>query len=328
MNSLNGTRRQYSPQPQPSPVKRQKNDTDALNTNETETSEVHFGALQFPSPSLKTPAYSRPREIGTFGYDSARNFVLGNQELRYYLEAELAYPDLSEGFDNFVERDSTTAEKFECLSATRFKNVLYVNEIKTEEKKAQERNRSERQKLMCYWGYKFEALSTICKPKPSDKEESMRLARERLHNIVNNHNEHCSVFKSSLDDFRLIMGAELLKFWAQSFLAGIPNIVVGFRDDEGKLRKIEHLKTLAIPAIVRAKGYWDPNVCLRFARQVLKFIVKNVTIDDPYLTYTITYDPTNQDLKIVKDASPSPHSFLTQAFVHSATLKYETLIQS
>jgi hypothetical protein len=26
---------------------------------------------------------------------------------------------------------------------------------------------------------------------------------------------------------------KLLKFWSQSFLAGIPQVVVGFRDDEG-----------------------------------------------------------------------------------------------
>jgi hypothetical protein len=26
---------------------------------------------------------------------------------------------------------------------------------------------------------------------------------------------------------------KLLKFWSQSFLAGVPRVVVGFRDDEG-----------------------------------------------------------------------------------------------
>ncbi|KAJ9063666.1 decapping endonuclease targeting mRNA [Entomophthora muscae] len=217
---------------------------------------------------------------------------------------------------------------------------------------------------MCYWGYKFESLSTLSKPCPSDKQELEELIQERLRSPVNNHNEHCSVFKSSLDNFRLLMGAEvdciegnpnghagfpdyvelktsrimkdshqrnmfekhkLLKFWTQSFLAGIPKVIVGFRDDDGKLCSIETFKTLEIPRLVRSKGHWDPNVCLGFAKQVLGFIVQHAKVDDPYLTYTITYDPENQDLRINKEVSPSPHAFLTEAFIKSANMKYEKL---
>ncbi|KAJ9053393.1 decapping endonuclease targeting mRNA [Entomophthora muscae] len=373
----------------------------------TDTSGVHFGKLRFSPSSSRPPVYSRPKELGTFGYGSDREFVMGSQELKYYYPADLNHPSLSEGFDTFIERDSTKVEnlngllnyfiqadhpqferldnppivlyrgvltKIFCLlynrrdgfslSATRFNKVLFLNETKTEAKKAQETNQSERQKLMCYWGYKFESLSTLSKPCPSDKQELEELIQERLRSPVNNHNEHCSVFKSSLDNFRLLMGAEvdciegnpnghagfpdyvelktsrimkdshqrnmfekhkLLKFWTQSFLAGIPKVIVGFRDDDGKLCSIETFKTLEIPRLVRSKGHWDPNVCLGFAKQVLGFIVQHAKVDDPYLTYTITYDPENQDLRINKEVSPSPHAFLTEAFIKSANMKYEKL---
>lgn len=64
---------------------------------------------------------------------------------------------------------------------------------------------------------------------------------------------------------------KLLKFWAQSFLLGVPKIVVGFRDQHGILRRIEELETAAIPGQVKkhGKGVWDGNVCINFAAAFL-----------------------------------------------------------
>ena len=50
---------------------------------------------------------------------------------------------------------------------------------------------------------------------------------------------------------------KLLKFWVQSFLANVPTIVVGFRDDNGFLRSVQTLETLTVPRLVRGKaGMW------------------------------------------------------------------------
>ncbi|KAG0239220.1 Histone H2A.Z [Actinomortierella wolfii] len=49
---------------------------------------------------------------------------------------------------------------------------------------------------------------------------------------------------------------KLLKFWAQSYLAGVPTIVVGFRDDDGVVRELRTFKTAEIPQIVRGRGFW------------------------------------------------------------------------
>jgi RAI1 like PD-(D/E)XK nuclease len=67
---------------------------------------------------------------------------------------------------------------------------------------------------------------------------------------------------------------KLLKFWAQSFLLGVPKIIVGFRTKEGILTRLEELDTQAIPEMVSKSGkgraLWDGNVCINFAAGFLE----------------------------------------------------------
>jgi len=64
---------------------------------------------------------------------------------------------------------------------------------------------------------------------------------------------------------------KLLKFWIQSFLLGVPKIIVGFRSKDGILQRLEELETKAIPGVVkrRGKGSWDGNVCINFTASFL-----------------------------------------------------------
>lgn len=64
---------------------------------------------------------------------------------------------------------------------------------------------------------------------------------------------------------------KLLKFWAQSFLLGVPKIVVGFRDQHGIVRRLEELETANIPGMVKksGRGTWDGNICINFAAAFL-----------------------------------------------------------
>jgi hypothetical protein len=65
---------------------------------------------------------------------------------------------------------------------------------------------------------------------------------------------------------------KLLKFWAQSFLLGVPKIVVGFRDQEGIVRRLEEVETANIPSTVKksGRGTWDGNICINFAAAFLE----------------------------------------------------------
>lgn len=40
---------------------------------------------------------------------------------------------------------------------------------------------------------------------------------------------------------------KLIKWWAQSFLVGIPTIICGYRDDSGVVHSLEKMETLKIP---------------------------------------------------------------------------------
>lgn len=77
-----------------------------------------------------------------------------------------------------------------------------------------------------------------------------------------------ALIRDQRDDVRF--ERKLLKFWAQSFLLGVPQIVVGFRDEQGILRAFQDIATLQIPAIVNSrKQTWDGNVCTSFAAEFL-----------------------------------------------------------
>lgn len=62
-----------------------------------------------------------------------------------------------------------------------------------------------------------------------------------------------------------------MKFWIQSFLLGVPKIIVGFRTPDGFLRRIEEMDTASIPSTVKrmGKGTWDGNMCINFASALL-----------------------------------------------------------
>ena len=64
---------------------------------------------------------------------------------------------------------------------------------------------------------------------------------------------------------------KLLKFWIQSFLLGVPKIIVGFRNHNGILQRLEELETKNIPGIVKqGRGTWDGNLCINFTAAFLE----------------------------------------------------------
>jgi len=65
---------------------------------------------------------------------------------------------------------------------------------------------------------------------------------------------------------------KLLKFWIQSFLLGVPKIIVGFRSKNGILQRLEELETKSLPGLVKrqGKGTWDGNLCTNFTASFLE----------------------------------------------------------
>lgn len=76
---------------------------------------------------------------------------------------------------------------------------------------------------------------------------------------------------------------KLLKFWAQSFLLGVPKIVVGFRSKAGILRGLQTFNTHELPGMVRrGTACWDGNVCINFAAEFLGWLKEVVKGEGVY----------------------------------------------
>ncbi|KKY39549.1 putative hla class iii protein dom3z [Diaporthe ampelina] len=163
------------------------------------------------------------------------------------------------------------------------------------------------QQVMQFWGYKFETLATL--PAPWG-ETSREYIEGREQEVVNNKAQYCSVVRTGLGKTVLCLGGEvdavwdskppkagdpinwvelktsaemrndrdrdnferkLLKFWIQSFLLGVPRIIVGFRSRDGILQRVEDMDVASIPDTVARRGrQWDGNICTNFAASFLE----------------------------------------------------------
>ena len=65
---------------------------------------------------------------------------------------------------------------------------------------------------------------------------------------------------------RMNFDRKLMKYWIQSFLLGVPKIIVGFRSQDGILGRVEEFQTMTIPDDVQRRGTarWDGKVCIKF----------------------------------------------------------------
>ncbi|KAI8599463.1 rai1 protein, partial [Dissophora ornata] len=242
------------------------------------------------------------------------------------------------------------------LGATLYKGSIYIEEHVSSEKRKNALGSNDRHKLLSYWGYRFETICTISKP-VSELRRDPELTG-RLDGTVNTNFQYCTVARTKLGQNSIIMGAEvdctsepkdpshnpisnyielktsrvitsardeisferhkLLKFWAQSFLPGVPTIIVGFRDDDGNVVVVETFKTMEIPRLVRGKeGAWDTTICINFLDGVFNFLRKIITTDDPEVTYTIRWAYPFQAIEV--EFAGKKNAFLTERFLRHSS---------
>ncbi|CAG8243905.1 unnamed protein product [Penicillium salamii] len=192
------------------------------------------------------------------------------------------------------------------------------NEYKNQQKEIQRKRGSPPgmapQELMMYWGYKFENLAVLRKTWDESTREEIE---GREDDVVNNAAQYCSVVRTGIGNVRMVLGGEvdaiwdskpwkkdapinwvelktsaqiqndrdmikyerkLLKFWAQSFLLGVPKIIVGFRDQDGICHSLEELDTASIPGKVLNVGRrtWDGNTCINFTGAFLEWLKQTI----------------------------------------------------
>lgn len=192
-------------------------------------------------------------------------------------------------------------------------NHAYKQEQRAGEARPPARNGIAQEEIQ-YWGYKFETLSSLPQPWAlCSRAEIENRHREQ----INNHAQFCSIVRTGMGTSSFVIGGEvdaiegvrpenrnqpsswvefkttkapatpkdkrtyerkLLNFWAQSFLLGVPKLVVGFRDEEGSLLSSEEFQTQKLPGLVKNKmsHSWDGNTCLQFAARLLEFLKTNI----------------------------------------------------
>ncbi|XP_037518555.1 decapping and exoribonuclease protein isoform X1 [Rhipicephalus sanguineus] len=238
------------------------------------------------------------------------------------------------------------------LAACRFRGSIYLCAFETD---AERRRRLEdaadpRRDRMSFWGYKFEQYMVSVEPEGvpdvdavvNECEEYCIVVRSRLesHSLVfgaevdgvdprvHRHGRQsqpgstgCYIeLKTSRDclseqQYRNFCRFKMLKWWAQSFLVGIPRVLCGFRDDNGVVGTLEELDVREMTH--RAKGMWSGAVCMNFCNQLLSFIKKHATQDDPEVVYLFQYLPSSREIVCTHLADPGEFAVLPDWYLQA-----------
>ncbi|KAJ7096527.1 RAI1 like PD-XK nuclease-domain-containing protein [Mycena belliarum] len=190
--------------------------------------------------------------------------------------------------------------------------VLYFEEHLSEARLREKNDIEPRHRIQTYFGYAFESYCTSDSPGATNVPQTPG-DPPGWGGDVNTNVQWCSVVRTKLGDTRMVIGGEvdcvrgkytgatdtfvelktslvirgphdevkfekkLLKFYMQSFLLGVPEILVGFRTPAGQVTTTQVFKTVEIPRLVRGKPHaWDPAVCLRWGGAFLDFLQAHV----------------------------------------------------
>ncbi|KAI1883894.1 hypothetical protein AGOR_G00220780 [Albula goreensis] len=207
------------------------------------------------------------------------------------------------------------------LAVTRLHGTLYMSEVETEAARQERQTRTARHQEMMYWGYKFEQYTCA----------ATAGGRPDQGGVVNTNEAFCTVVRTQLASHRLLFSGEvdcrdphpsappapfcylelktsaeictpkqrsnfhrykLLKWWAQSFLPGVPRIIAGFRDDDGVVVAVETYETSKISQLIKNEyNCWKPTVCMNFCSEFLSFVKTVVREDNPRVVYLFSWEP-------------------------------------
>ena len=178
--------------------------------------------------------------------------------------------------------------------------VYYLREFPTDEYTRHEASIEEREKMMRYWGLKFESYVTA---KPG-AQVPLAAFSDRL----NLNEEFCSVVQTRVGTHSIILRGEidccqangnyvelktskefdhpghersfyrdkLIKWWLQSSILGIKKVLCGFRDENGVVKRLEEFSVDQMPSLIQQK---NPSACINFLDTFLGFVKGNVTSD-------------------------------------------------
>ncbi|KPM41587.1 Decapping nuclease RAI1 [Neonectria ditissima] len=203
--------------------------------------------------------------------------------------------------------------------------------------------------MMQFWGYKFETLSTLPTPWPDTSREFIE---NRENEVVNNKAQYCSVVRTGIGKAILCLGGEVdaiwdskpaekgspinwvelktsaeirnqgdmdafhrktMKYWIQSFLLGVPKIMVGFRTRDGILVEVKEIETQKIPETVGSQPNpkWNADMCVNFAGVFLEWLMKTVNDEG---VWRISRQPQSSTIDVFKVEETGHGDILSDEF--------------
>ena len=203
-------------------------------------------------------------------------------------------------------------------------------------------DQDDRAKRMCYWDYRFESyLSSHIDPEvkkrstPNNSAGFATVIRGRLatHSLLLVGEVDCETHEQSktppanyvqLKINRIVQNRhqahafqnhKVRNTWAQCFIAGIPRVVFGFRDDHGIVQEVKTYKTADLPKLGNTN--WHPTVCMNFANDFLSWLSKEVLECNPrQVVYHVTFlDPFQRFVLERKVGNTSSGVFLPQRYL-------------
>ncbi|KAJ1134320.1 hypothetical protein NDU88_000772 [Pleurodeles waltl] len=228
------------------------------------------------------------------------------------------------------------------MAVTLFRGTYFLLEERDEEPP------SEKAEQFNFMGHKFEHYMTSARPNVQPDPSAVLDDNQAFFTVLKaTLNNHSLLFSAEVDGHDLayhnqrapscyvelktsqfrgntanVPSAVKLKWWAQSFLAGIPRLIVGFKKDTRNVDKCvmynvtdAGLKQSATPAMENP-DFWKPAVCMNFLDAFLSFVKLVVTEDDPEVVYTFQWKP-REDVYYSVQRGPE-HCFLLPAYLRSA----------
>ncbi|XP_023338933.1 decapping and exoribonuclease protein isoform X2 [Eurytemora carolleeae] len=210
------------------------------------------------------------------------------------------------------------------IKVVRFKGTVYMMQIDTEEQKEKKKWTTEKEKTFCAWGYKFEQYMSVQEKSAvvNENEEFCCMFRSKI-------GKYSFLFGAEMDGYkaqdkqsigklvpnrfvefktsrrvenerqdRTLRKFKMIKWWAQCFLVGIEEVVVGWRDDAGIVEQVE---TLPVSSLPKRGMEWRANVCANFLLEFITFIQQNLLRDSSDQVYNVSWDP-RSGFKVQQDS--------------------------
>ncbi|KAF7993026.1 hypothetical protein HCN44_005807 [Aphidius gifuensis] len=211
------------------------------------------------------------------------------------------------------------------LCAVKFKGTIYICSFDTDEDKAAAENITPQQKQFMSWekpvneNEEFDCVFTtrlndkkilygaevdglysnekINEPLPLDRLSFVELKTSKT--IYNNHQQ------------RTLEKYKFLRWWCQSFLVGIEDILCGFRNDNGIIESIQQFQVSQMGR--NYKHYWSAGKCMNLLDNFLQFVKNNVLEDYDNKIYVFERMPF-EDIKVTTASPHSKYAFLPTWF--------------